>query len=72
MHAPIDNGGSKTVLGTSKGGKTYHLMQESRMFKDFPIETEATIEVNDRIEVIDIHGDRKSSKQAPSDEKQVP
>ena len=58
----MDNGASKMVLGTSKGKKSYHLMPESRMFRDLPIGAEVTLEVNDQGEVIDIHRDKRSRK----------
>jgi hypothetical protein len=57
--ASIDNGKSKMTLATSGGEKSYTLRPESRMFRDIPIGSEVTIEVNDTGEVIDIHKDKK-------------
>ncbi len=57
--ASIDNGKSKMTLSTSGGEKDFKLRPESRMFRDIPVGTQVTIEVNDTGEVIDIHKDKK-------------
>jgi len=56
--ASIDNGKSKMTLSTSGGEKDFKLRPESRMFRDIPVGTQVTIEVNDTGEVIDIHKDK--------------
>jgi len=56
--ASIDNGKSKMTLSTSGGEKDFKLRPESRMFRDIPVGTQVTIEVNDMGEVIDIHKDK--------------
>lgn len=58
--ASIDYDASQMILATSRGEKKYNLRPESRMFTDFAVGTEVTIEVNDVGEVIDIHKDKKS------------
>ena len=57
--ASIDNGKSRMTLATSGGEKSFPLRPESRMFRDIPVGSEVTIEINDTGEVIDIHKDKK-------------
>ena len=57
--ASIDNGKSKMTLSTSGGEKDFKLRPESRMFRDIPVGTQVTIQVNNSGEVIDIHKDKK-------------
>jgi len=56
--ASIDHGKSKMTLSTSGGEKSFKIRPESRMFRDIPVDSEITIEVNDTGEVIDIHKDK--------------
>jgi hypothetical protein len=55
----IDNGKSQMTLSTSKGEQGFSLRPESRMFRDFAVGTQVTLEVNETGEVIDIHKDKK-------------
>ncbi|MEP6891335.1 MAG: hypothetical protein ABI955_11650 [Nitrospirota bacterium] len=55
----IDYGKSEMTLGTSAGERDYRLRPESRMFRDFAVGAEVTIEMNETGEVIDIHKDKK-------------
>ena len=55
----IDYGRSRMTLTTSKGEQGFSLRPESRMFRDFAVGTQVTLEVNETGEVIDIHKDKK-------------
>jgi len=56
--ASIDNAKSKMTLRASGGEKSFNLRPESRMFRDIPVGSDVTIEVNDTGEVIDMHKDK--------------
>ena len=53
--ASIDYGKSQMMLSTSGEEKRFKLKPESRMFKQIPVGSQVTIEVNDTGEVIDLH-----------------
>ncbi len=55
----IDYGKSQMTLLTLEGERGYRLRPESRMFRDYAVGSEVTIEMNERGEIIDIHKDKK-------------
>jgi hypothetical protein len=57
--ASIDNGKLQITLSTSEGEKSFKLKRESRMFRDIPVGTPVTVELNEQGEVIDLHEDKK-------------
>jgi hypothetical protein len=53
----LDYAQSRMTLSTSEGERDFKLKPESRMFKEIPVGSQVTIELNETGEVIDLHND---------------